>query len=284
MLPIVARGVRNTEARSAFAALALLGALIAPQAASGAGQVTPFTPPKSTLKFTVSYGGSGRWSTTYHSTPPNPGHAPDTNNAHDRSTQRWSLRLRGLISVPLCRPGGDDPCTRIHGLSSATGSSVVTGHIDHVHKDGIFAFDDASIKCNLRYALPARLPVPVTIAARYLARRHAIAISASDPLRFALDSLPGACPSQGDPIDGLSNNYFTPGFSFRSTYGPDRWFTSRVVTVPIRRLRSARVLRISLANTRQGTPPKNCSVTHPAYERCTGAGSWAGTLTLRRSG
>ena len=277
--------MRNTEARGAFAALVLLGALIAPQGASGAGQVTPFTPPKSTLKFTVTYGGSGRWSTTYHSTPPNPGHGPDTNNAHDRSTQRWSLRLRGLVSVPLCRPsGGNDPCTRIHGLSGATGSSVVTGHIDHVHKDGIFAADDASVKCSLRYALPARLPVPVTIAVRYLARRHAIAISASDPVQLALDSLPGACPRQGDPIDGLLDDYFTPGFSFKPTYGPDRWFTSRVVTVPVRRFRSARALRISLRNTRQGTPPRNCSVTHPAYERCTGTGSWTGTVTLRRSG
>src|SRR2546421_3517274 len=57
--------------------------------------------------FVVVYQGYGIWSTTYHATPPNPGGAPDTNDAHDASAQRWNLVFRQRVAVDPCGPGKD---------------------------------------------------------------------------------------------------------------------------------------------------------------------------------
>jgi hypothetical protein len=49
-------------------------------------------------RFVVTYDGSGSWSTVYHSEPPNPGGAHDTNDARDSSAEHWSLRFTRVSS------------------------------------------------------------------------------------------------------------------------------------------------------------------------------------------
>ncbi len=98
----------------------------------------------------------------------------------------------------------------------------------------------------------------------------------------ALTQLPQQCPSTPDGIDGLNDNYFMPGFSFATGFGPERWFTSRMVTVPVKRLQRSRKVTLPVGLIRVNAPPSNCAVPEPAYERCSTGGGWSGTLTLTR--
>src|ERR1700761_9578612 len=52
--------------------------------------------------FVVTYDGSGSWRTVYHSEPPDPGGAHDTNDAHDSSTEHWSLRFTQPLAITRC--------------------------------------------------------------------------------------------------------------------------------------------------------------------------------------
>jgi hypothetical protein len=207
--------VRSTLARLWPAATGLVLALV------GAALVLASQPFKvrsaayrSAPRFTVSDAGSGSWSTTYHSEPPDGGGKHDTDTADDSSTQSWALTFSHRLPVARCR----SRCRRIVELGGATGHSSATGQIDHVH------------------------------------------------------------------IDGLADNYFTPGFSFAEEWGPARWFTSSTVTVPLSVLHRAARITIPLADTPAGRPPRDCAVPYPSWQRCRTGGAWAGTLTLKRSG
>lgn len=116
---------------------------------------------------------------------------------------------------------------------------------------------------------------------RYDPRAQTLALTALNPVTEVIARLPGQCPGQGDSIDGLSDNYFSPGFSLSPHYGPDRWFTSRTVVLSLRMLHRARTITVRLTNTRVNSPPSDCRVLFPAYERCTTTASWSGTLRLQ---
>jgi hypothetical protein len=236
-------------------------------------------------RFAVSYRGSGRWATTYSSVSPNPGGKPDHNHAHDTSTQSWAFSY-GQLTVPRCPSGpvrtSDSACRRTSSLTATAGTSSAAATIDHVHVDGLYAFDNASLKCTQHVATIRGQRLIEAIQVRYEPGPNALAITALDPVSDALTILPTECPGQGDPIDGLANTYATPGFSFSLDYGPDRWFTSRTTLIPLRVLHGSSRVTIRLHPTRQGTPPRHCVRAHPSYERCTTGGSWRGTLMLRR--
>lgn len=240
-------------------------------------------PRRAVARFDVAYAGSGRYATTYNSRPPNKGGKPDHDHAHDSSTQRWSIVFQTRLTVPTCAPPGapTDPCTSIGSLTGAQGETTVTGRISHVHVDGLFKNQNRSVKCHLQAATPTHSRLGVTLVVSYLPRRRAISVQALDPVSDALLRLPSACPGQGDSIDGLYDSYFGPGFSFNTSYGPDRWFASRAVLIPTRILHRAALIRIRLGNTRVGTPPRHCDAPFPSYERCTTGGRWRGVLTFR---
>jgi hypothetical protein len=234
--------------------------------------------------FAVTYTGAGSWATTYHSEPPNEGGNPDTNDAHDSSAQSWRLTFQHALRIPPCgRPkgGGRDRCDVLAGLSGATGPTAASGHIDHRHVDGLYSSQDASVKCDVRASTPARGQVDAEIGITYSSKSRHVAIMAFNPVSNALLLLPSSCPSQGDSIDGLYDNYFTPGFSFSSAYGPDRWFTSRQIVIPARVFHHSTRITVGLAATPAGTPPADCAVQHPSYEQCMTGGSWDGVLTFR---
>lgn len=254
-------------ARVASVVLAVVGtaALVVTPRAGGA-----------VMRFTVSYTGSGSWHTVYHSEPPNVGGPHDTNDAHDSSTQRWSLRFTQPLVVPSCV--GAAGCPGLGPLTSAIGATSATGTINHAHVDGLYSFDNALESCHVSAATPARQPLSVTLQARYLPARRAVLLTALTPLAEALLLLPVSCPGQGDPIDGLNDNYFMPGFSFASGWGPDRWFTSAAV-VPLRVLQSTTRITVPLADTAAGTPPADCGPS-PSYVLCHTWGSWQAALTL----
>lgn len=238
------------------------------------------------MRFSLTYSGSGQWSTQYHATPPNAGGNPDTNDARDSSTQRWSLGFLSSLSVPACQPGRGrrDPCRAVRGLRGAKGTNLAAGNVTHSHLDGLYTVFNTSISCHVSATAPRGTIIPSTVTVVYDQRRGAIVLTAADPDFAALSELPGACPEQGDPIDGLLDNYFTPGFSFSARWGETRWFTSASVTIPVATLHRARKIAIPLAATRAGTPPRGCAVVHPSYEHCTTGGRWAGTLTLTLAG
>jgi hypothetical protein len=234
-------------------------------------------------KFTVRYEGSGWWRTAYRATPPNPGHKPDHNAAHDSSTQAWKLRYRGAVTIPACGPpaaGGDDPCLTLSGPTRATGSTLLTGKIDHSHVDGVYRVLDRTVKCRLRKRTARRQVHSTTVGLRYDAAGQTIGLRASGPVSTALSLFPTVCPRQGDSIDRIADNYFTPGFSFDPAYGPDRWFTSREIAIPVDVFHRSREIRVRLADTRSGTPPLHCAVRSRATEHCTTRGSWSGVLTF----
>ena len=235
------------------------------------------------VRFAISYTGSGTYATTYNSHPPNNGGKPDHDHAHDSSTQRWSIAFQNRLTVPTCASAGSlpDPCSSVGPITGARGHTVVTGRISHVHIDGLFKNENRSVRCRLRAIVAAPDGLNVTLAVSYLPQARAVSVQALDPVFDALLRLPTACPRQGDSIDGLDDNYFGPGFSFNPAYGPDRWFTSKAVVIPMRVLHRAAWIRITLGNTRAGTPPRHCDVPAPSYERCTTGGSWRGVLTLR---
>jgi hypothetical protein len=228
-----------------------LAALALSLSAAASASATPAPRAAGALRFVVTYSGSGTWRTTYHSEPPNPGANHDTNDAHDSSSQRWSLRFQRVLTVASC--GGTGSCPVL--LRGARGAAAVTARIDHIHRDG-------------------------AILVRYAPRRNAVVIVARDPVIDALTVLPRQCPQQGDSIDGLLDSYATPGFSFAPGWGPDRWLSSRPAVIPLSRLRHASRVRIRLGPAPAGIPPRGCAVHDPAIERCHTGGSWRGVLTL----
>jgi hypothetical protein len=265
--------------------VAVIVIAVTPTCASGASRRYTATLGAShqSATFSVSYAGSGRYSTTYTSQPPNPGGQPDNNSALDSSTQSWRLKFTKPLDIPACG-GRRNPCAHIPAPSAATGTSSATGSVDHTHIDGLFSFDNATIKCSMESQPPAHATLSAALRVAYVSSRKAIAITALNPVVTALDNLPMACPEQGDPTDGLLDSYFTPGFSFANGYGPDRWFTSAAVQIPVATVDRARSITIPLSETRVGTPPKNCAVQHPSYEQCSTGGAWSGVLTLRSRG
>jgi hypothetical protein len=253
--------------------LTLAGSLLlasAPQASAAerAYSATP-APYRAHPLFAIAYHGSGTWHTTYHSEPPNPGGMHDRNDAHDSSAQRWHLAFVQPVAL------------RSGSLTTAVGSESATGTIDHTHIDGLFAADNASEQCTVSYSTPPPAQATVTVSVTVRGARFA-AISAGDPMSAALGLLSQTCPADTDPIDGLSSNYFTPGFSVAEGWGPDQWFASQTVRVPLRTLHRARRIAIRLHETHAGTPPASCAVLNPSIERCRTGGEWSGVLTLTR--
>jgi hypothetical protein len=76
--------------------------------------------------------------------------------------------------------------------------------------------------------------------------------------------------------------YAMPGFSFDGAYDTDRWFTSAETVIPAEVFHRSAKIKIPLADTKAGRPPRKCAVTNPSYERCRTGGSWRGVLTFTR--
>lgn len=272
---------RQPSRRSTGVAIALALA-VAAQPSIGAAHGPPMP---SVSRFLVTYAGSGSWRTAYRSEPPNPGGNPDADAANDSSTQRWALTFSTPLTVPRCgrpRGGARDRCRDVASLTGAHGATAVVGHVAHSHIDGLFPAQNGSVSCELRAATPARARVEATVRIRYRPAAGTILVTALIPVANALNLLPGACPEAPDGLDGLLDNYFTPGFSFASGFGPARWFSSQTVAMPVARLRRATRIRLRVSSTRAGTPPAGCAVPSPAFEQCSTGGSWAGVLTLSR--
>jgi hypothetical protein len=281
------RVINRIRACAAVIAAAVLATAPA-AAASGSGRVLTVKRARFRAgpRFAVRYQGSSRYHTRYHSRPPNPGASPDTNDANDASTQRWSITFRQPLVIPVCHRTADrsDPCARVKSLQGASGATSAAGLVVHTHVDGVSADFNRSISCRESIRTPSGEALSATLSTRYLAKRHAFEFTALDPVISTLAYLPGQCPGQGDSIDGLLDNYFTPGFSFSPHYGADRWFTSRTMVISTSVLRRAAAIKLRLGLTRHGTSPRNCAVAFPAYETCTTGGSWSGVLTIRRKG
>jgi hypothetical protein len=224
-------------------------------------------------RFSVAYSGSGTWRTDFHATPPNPGGDPDTNDAHDASAQSWRLELDGTLAIA-------DPSD----LAGAHGRTLVIGHVDHRHVDGLFTELDRTVACTLKGSTGRGAAVGASLAVRRSSRSTTYSITAGNPLSTVLTNMATVCPDQGDSIDRILDNYFTPGFSFAPGWGADRWFTSRTVAIPARVLHRAARVDVALGPRSAGRPPAGCAVQNPSYEACSTGGSWAGVLTLRRSG
>ncbi len=250
--------------------LAAVLAVLAAVAASAAP-----APAAAAMRFAVTYAGRGSYATVYHATPPNPGGRSDTNDAHDRSTARWSIRYVGALTLPACLA-----CRPPAGLDGARGATMVTARIDHAHGDGLFPALDMAVSCRISGRPPAGARLAASLAVRVAAGGRAIAVTAGDPVAEATTALPLECPGQGDSIDGLDNSYAGPGFSFAPGWGPERWFTSRTVFIRLAALRKARRYAVALSGARSGVPPRGCAVRRPAVERCTTAGAWHGVLVF----
>jgi hypothetical protein len=272
-------------------AAAITGALLSvasvpgvPLAAGAPGyQVAPASA-RGQVRFAVSYAGSGSYRTVYHGEPPNKGGPHDTNDATDSSSQRWALRFGGALTIPTCQPQSDqasDPCQQLQGLDGAGGTATLAARVKHVHRDGLFKADSVGINCRL--VRRGRIPTAQgpTLRLSYASTSQTLAVTVTDPISAPFERFPGSCPKQGDSIDGLLDNYFTPGFSFAAGYGPDRWFGATSVPVPLALFHRAAQITIRLHASPAGTPPRDCAVAHPTYERCRTGGSWTGVLTLR---
>jgi hypothetical protein len=205
----------------------------------------------------------------------------DTNDAHDSSSQSWRLTFTRPLVIRPC--AGTNRCPGISSLTTARGATSDAARIDHTHIDGLFPDLNASVSCQVSAATPPGAPLQATVQLASLPHEQAIAITALIPVSRALLLLPLQCPGQGDPIDGLFNDYATPGFSFAPGYGPERWFTSRTVDVPATVLHRTARVTIRFRDTAGGRPPRGCAVPQPSYQRCTTGGTWSGTLTLARS-
>lgn len=261
--------------RPAVLACAVLAAL--PGTALGAARPYAARPAayRAQPVFQVSYHGAGRWHTDFHATPPNPGGAPDVNDARDTSEYSWSLAYAGTVAPVAAATGS---------LSAARGRTLVVGHVDHAHDDGLYPELDRTVRCTLKGSTAAGRLAPARLDVRYDSRRRVYAFRAGDPLSTVTTEMPTACPQQGASIDRILDQYFSPGFSFGPSGGPDRWLRSGAVAVPARVLQRSRIVMIALRDTRAGRPPRDCGVPDPAFERCATAGRWAGTLVLRRVG
>src|SRR5207237_9108209 len=118
-------------------------------------------------------------------------------------------------------------------------------------------------------------------AYHYAPKTKTIFVRALNPVSDVLLLLPTTCPGQGDSIDGLNDNYFTPGFSFATGYGPDRWFTSTKVRIPAKAFHHASRITVPLVDTPDGAPPADCALPDPSIARCKTGGSWRGVLTFK---
>jgi hypothetical protein len=269
---------------AAFVLALALCAGPATAASAGAGKRLPYTvtpgPARDVAHFRVSYSGSGSWQTTYHSEPPNPGGAHDTNDAKDSSAQRWGVTFLQTLVIPRCGSAsrGPDPCGAVRPLHGARGTERAVGRVVHRHLDGLFPAQNASISCRVRAATAPRAPLGSSIRLRYSPAARTIAVTALTAVGDALNVLPAQCPGQGDSIDGLFDNYFTPGFSFALAYSSDRWFKSQTVVIPASLFHRAARIKLRLRETPAGTPPRRCAVREPSFERCTATGSWNGVL------
>jgi hypothetical protein len=262
-------------------------ALVLPSlGAASAHAKPPYTtvsgPQRADARFVVTYAGLGAYSTVFHATPPNPGGKPDTNDAHDSSKQSWALKFRRGIRFPTCQStsAGNDPCARLSGLSGASGPTTITGRVNHKHVDGLYRQLDRTVKCRLSKSPSPRRTLDASVSVRYIPESQSFAVSASDPVSTAASLFPAQCPKQGDSIDRVLDFYAMPGFSFAQEYGPDRWFTSREVVIPAAVFHKSAKIRIPLADTPAGTPPRRCAVRDPSFERCKTGGSWSGLLTF----
>ncbi len=234
-------------------------------------------------QFMVTYRGSGTWRTRYRSAPPNRGGKPDKNSARDSSSQAWQLRFVRRVAIPPCQPlGRSDPCSGLSGVTGATGPTAAAGRIRHVHVDGLYRSLNATTNCRLRKNTRRGGRVYASIGLRYAPESQTVVATAYNPVTTVLTLLPGTCPNRVDSIDRLLDNYFTPGFSFASSYGPDRWFTSRGVAIPVAVFHRSATITVRLARTRAGTPPRHCAVRDRSIEHCTTGGSWRGVLTFQR--
>jgi hypothetical protein len=267
----VTRSLRTAVALAAAAVFTMAGA------AGAAAAARPYSyesaPYSASPRFAVAYAGSGRWRTDFHATPPNPGGDPDTNDAHDASAEWWRLELDGTLATA-------DPSD----LSGAHGRTQVIGHVDHTHVDGLFSELDRTVRCTVRGSTGPAGAVEASVAFRHAAGSRAYTLAAGDPLATVLTDMPTVCPDQGDSIDRILDNYFTPGFSFAPGWGPAPWLTSRTVAIPAAVLHRAARVDVVLRPRRAGRPPAGCAVQNPAYETCATGGSWVGMLTLRRTG
>ena len=254
-----------------LAALAALAALLAAMPAGASPYSAVPAPYRAAPRFSATYVGSGTWRTYYHATPPNPGGAPDSNYAHDSSAESWRLGF----ATELALAGASD-----QSLTSTAGRALVLGRIDHTHVDGLYTELDASVSCQVKGATSGS-GAHATLAFRRSGPR--VVLTAGNPLGDALTNMPTACPDQGDSIDRILDNYFTPGFSLAPGFGPDLWFASRPVSIPLRVLRRSAWIAIALRGDPSGRPPTDCAPAHPEYESCITGGTWTGLLTLRRT-
>jgi hypothetical protein len=257
-------------------------------AGSAAAAKAPYTSEPSAFRsdptFVVTYRGGGGWHTTFHATPPNDGGKSDKNDAKDSSRQAWKVKFRKRIAIPVCgapAEGGEDPCTSLTGLSGARGPTSVTGRVNHKHVDGLYRELDRTVKCRLAKRTSARKRLEATLTVHYDPESQTFAVGAGSPLVTTLSLFPTACPKQGDSIDRIFDFYATPGFSFADSYGPDRWFTSGAVTIPVAVFHRSSRIRIPLADTKAGRPPRRCAVLNPSYERCKTGGNWTGVLEFQ---
>ncbi len=153
-----------------------------------------------------------------------------------------------------------------------------------MHVDGLYRALDSGVRCEVRAKTAPRVHQAVTIGLHYDPTASTIDVSATSPVNQVLAKLPGACPQQGDSLDLLLDNYFTPGFSFAPGYGIERWFTSTTVAIPVAVFHRASTITVRLADTKAGTPPRDCAVVHRSFEHCTTRGAWAGVVTLKAVG
>jgi hypothetical protein len=194
------------------------------------------------------------------------------------------VKFRRAIVIPTCgQPAsfGDDPCTGLTGVSGASGPTTIAGKVSHKHVDGLYKQFDRTVKCQLRKSPSPRRVLDVALVLRYVPESKSIVVSAGDPLATAVSLFPAQCPKQGESIDRILDFYAMPGFSFAQGYGPERWFASKEVTIPVSVFHHSSKITIPLRDTPAGTPPKHCRVNDPSFERCTTGGSWSGVLTLK---
>jgi hypothetical protein len=272
-------------AAPAATVLALLSAA-APASAAPGYSTTP-GPNRPDARFVVGYAGKGSYATTFHATPPNPGGKPDTNDAHDTSTQRWDIKFRRKLAVPTCgqpQGFGDDPCASLSGLSGASGKTNMTGKVNHKHVDGLYRQLDRTVKCTLSKTPSPKRRLEVSLVTRYIPETNSIGVRVSDPMATTISFFPTQCPKQGDSIDRILDFYAMPGFSFAEGWGPDPWFASREVIVPSPVFHRSARIKIPLHLTKAGTPPKHCARQNPSYEKCATGGAWNGVLTLTSTG
>jgi hypothetical protein len=274
-------------AAAALAAVALV--LVALSESAAATRAKPYTttpgPARADATFTARYEGSGSYKTRFHATPPNPGGKPDTNDAWDSSTQAWNIKYRGVVAIPTCAApsdGGADPCASLAGPTAAGGRTELIGKVHHKHVDGLYRQLDRTVRCRLQKRPSPRQRLDAAILLRYIPETQSIGVTATDPIATAVSLFPSQCPKQGDSIDRILDFYAMPGFSFAGGYGPDRWFRSREVVIPVGVLHRSKRIVIPLGDSPAGTPPRHCALHDPSFERCGTGGSWSGALTLKR--